>query len=238
MNAPFRVPTRTRTPLIAAPPVLALLIHSSPSTVCRTDPPACRSARPRRSAGCGIPTLPFSASAWKIRSASAGSSMRDVDREALRLLIVIGRRVGAHQDAVAHLEAGMHDLVAPFGRRLRLRPACPRGASWLRFCRRGLLVKLESGFAFAVEDQVSIQLHNALLWTKRSGLPFGGTVRPQITNTASSAHDSRHHRDGESRGADHDHDQARGGQGRQARADPQQSRGGPGRPRPALRPRR
>ena len=74
-----------------------------------------------------------------------------------------GRGVRAHQYLIAHSQAGMHNLVAPFRwhvfrrRRTLVRRHC------FDFAAKDFLVEPERGFAVSMEHEIWIQLHRALL---------------------------------------------------------------------------
>jgi hypothetical protein len=83
--------------------------------------------------------------------------------EALHVFRAAGGGIGTHQHLVAHDQASVHDLLAPFRRHMLL-----RGGAFVRKHRfdpsaENLLVELERRLAVALEGEVGIQLHHALL---------------------------------------------------------------------------
>src|SRR5271170_8086016 len=74
------------------------------------------------------------------------------------------RKINTHQLLVSHNQAGVHNLAAPFRRHVfRGWRTLPEKHPF-DFGAQTLLVELERGLALAVESQVRIQLHSALLY--------------------------------------------------------------------------
>src|SRR6185295_19054873 len=78
----------------------------------------------------------------------------EVDVEALRPLVTVGRSVGPHQSRIAYHEAGMQDFVPPSGWHLRLGRSARMCHHRLELAAEGLLVKFESGLTIAVKGQI------------------------------------------------------------------------------------
>src|SRR5215471_13749208 len=90
------------------------------------------------------------------------------DADAFHLLVAIGRGVGTHQYLVANAQPSMHDLAAPFGWHLVRHW---RALVWHRLdlAAKHLLIEFEGRLALAIERQIRVQLHGALLATERLG---------------------------------------------------------------------
>src|ERR1700751_4815636 len=84
-------------------------------------------------------------------------------REAFHWFVAVGRRVGTHQYLVADHEAGMHDLVAPLGRRLLLHWRAPVRHHSADLAAETPLIELERRRALTVEGQIRVELHDVLL---------------------------------------------------------------------------
>src|ERR1700730_17371115 len=88
-------------------------------------------------------------------------------REAFHWFVAVGPGVGTHQYPVADHEAGMHDLVAPLGRRLPLHWRAPARHHRDDLAIETPLIELERRLALTVEGQIRVQLHGVLLRCSR-----------------------------------------------------------------------
>src|SRR6267378_3827597 len=187
MNAPLRVPTNTRIPLIR---------HSSSSVVklCRSvaSPRLCTTRRSVVTRG-GTSLLainhprdaesidhhaesrgPEGLLHWHLHFTALLQFLKDPfsfrnffhagrQRETLRRLIVLGRSIRAHQHRTADGHAGMHDLITPFWRHLFRHGRFAMGHHGLDFPAKAFLIELKCSLALPVEGEISIQLHRLLL---------------------------------------------------------------------------
>jgi hypothetical protein len=87
----------------------------------------------------------------------------------LHRLAELRRRIGGHQQIIAELHAGMHDLVLPFGRDEALGRRPGVGQHVLDLSAEDLLIELEGFLAVAVEKQVGVDRHDKLLRVKGFG---------------------------------------------------------------------
>src|SRR5216683_4348269 len=185
MNAPLRVPTNTRIPLIAhsysSQPVRSVAslrrFTSRRSVVTRGRTSLLAINHPRypesidHHAESRGPEgllhwhLHFTALLQFLKDPFAFRNFFHADRqrETLRRLIVLGRSIRAHQHRTADDHAGMHDLITPFWRHLFRHGRFAMGHHGLDFPAKAFLIELKCSLALPVEGEISIQLHRLLL---------------------------------------------------------------------------
>src|SRR5579875_2340798 len=86
------------------------------------------------------------------------------DKESLRLLISLRRRIRTHQYLVTQIQPGMHDLAPPGGRDIVHHRGIGIGDHGLYFCTQILFVKSKGLFALAFKKDICMDLHGLLLW--------------------------------------------------------------------------
>src|SRR5713226_607343 len=208
MNAPLRVPTNTRIPLIAhsysSQPVRSVaslrrcasrrsvVTRGRTSLLAINHPRYPESvdhhAESRRPEGLLQRHLNFTALFQFLKDTFSFRNVFHADRqgEALRHLIVLGRSVRAHQHRAAHGHAGMNNLITPFWRYLFRHGGFAVGHHALDFAAEALLIELERSLALPVEGEIRIQLHRSLLSRIRClTILFAGKSCPSYLRNAS-----------------------------------------------------
>src|SRR6266849_797005 len=201
MNAPLRVPTNTRIPLIAhsysSQPVRSVASlrrcasRRSVVTRGRTSLLAINyprypesvdhHAKSRRPESLLQRHLHFAALLQFLKDTFSFRNVFHADRqrEALRRLIVVGRSIRAHQHRAAHGHAGMNNLITPFWRHLLRHGRFAMGNHGLNFPAQAFLVELKCSLALAIEGEIRIQLHSSLLSRIRClTILFAGKIMP------------------------------------------------------------
>src|ERR1700674_4433392 len=93
---------------------------------------------------------------------------------ALRLLVVLRRKVSALQYLVAQVQCGVENLIAPFPGYLTFDRHSGVGHHHHDFAAETLFVELKRSFALAVEVEIWIQSHSGLPGPKIIGTGFAG----------------------------------------------------------------
>src|SRR5512146_334767 len=179
-NAPLRVPTNNRTPLIDVPllPTLnrAFWKLLSRNTECRGTPllaahhPGDAESVDQHTKAASPECLlnrhhDFAAftQCFKLALRLRRLPETDRNREPSRLREIRRRSISAHKNSIADLQCRVHYFLAPLGRNTVLHRTALVTEHGLQFATQGLLVKLESFFTIAVETQIGSKLHGLLL---------------------------------------------------------------------------
>src|ERR1700674_2454016 len=168
MNAPLRVPTNTRTPLICRSLSSVIKLCKSVASVCLcttrrsvvtragtsllavNHPGYAESihnhAEAHRPEGLLQRHLHLTALLQFLKGAFCFRSVFHADRqrEALWLLIAVGRRIAAHQHRASHGHSGMNNLITPFWRHLLRRRRLTVGHHGLNFSAQAFLIELDA----------------------------------------------------------------------------------------------